>query len=191
LNKSPGRGEMEKPITAYLIGDSVLVPDPSDARELYEKGFYGKPVGIDKPGKAGEWRAPLQLSLIEAAFLSKKGIIRVLGSPRGDPVEWDELLGRLPERARLAYIVYEDLRERGLIVKSGLKYGSDFAVYRLGPGIDHAPYMVHVASEEDPLDPVEIVRAGRLGHSVKKAFMVASVSKDGAVGYIMFKWYRP
>ncbi|MCE4617344.1 MAG: tRNA-intron lyase [Desulfurococcales archaeon] len=182
---------MTDQIPAYLIGDNVLVPDPHDARKLYDAGFYGKPIGIEKPGKVGEWEAPLQLSLIEAIYLSKKGMIKIIDPSNSREIEWKAILSMLPDRAKQAYLVYEDLRERGLIVKSGLKYGSDFAVYRLGPGIDHAPYMVHVASEEDPLDPVEIVRAGRLGHSVKKAFLIASVSESGNITYIMFKWYRP
>ena len=41
-------------------------------------------------------------------------------------------------------MVYRDLRESGLIVTPGIKFGCDFAVYKYGPGVEHAPYMVSV-----------------------------------------------
>jgi tRNA-intron endonuclease len=91
---------------------------------------------------------------------------------------------------RLLYTVYRDLRDRGFIVRSGLKYGSDFTVYRLGPGLEHAPYILHVYRGFERLDPTEIVRAGRLSHSVRKTFILAFPSRDGRVTYLMFNWLK-
>jgi len=86
------------------------------------------------------------------------------------------------------YAVYKDLRERGLVVKSGMKFGATFVVYRLGPGLEHAPFLVHVLPYNSKLDPIEIVRAGRLSHSVRKRFVIAFVDETGRVGYLQFKW---
>ena len=36
------------------------------------------------------------------------------------------------------------MRDSGLIVTPGIKFGCDFAVYKYGPGVEHAPYMVTV-----------------------------------------------
>ena len=37
------------------------------------------------------------------------------------------------------YLVYRMLRDSGFVVAPGIKFGSDFAVYQHGPGLDHAP----------------------------------------------------
>ncbi len=175
-----------------LLGIRVVVFDVEEARSLFKTGFYGKPFGIRKPRNA-EFDSPLELSLLEAIYLVEKKLLEVVGVD-GKPMP----SSRLRELASLMipgfkelYAVYRDLRDSGLVVRSGLKFGSDFAVYRYGPGIDHAPYLVHVYGEDARLDPVEIVRAGRLSHSVKKTFIVAAVSKERGPRYIMFKWFKP
>ena len=60
------------------------------------------------------------------------------------------------------YAVYHDLRESGLIVTPGIKFGCDFAVYKYGPGVEHAPYMVSVKKAGSDISATEIVKAGRL-----------------------------
>ncbi|KAH0564061.1 tRNA-splicing endonuclease subunit Sen2 [Cotesia glomerata] len=42
------------------------------------------------------------------------------------------------------YIVYHYFRSKGWVVKSGLKYGSDFMLYKQGPPYYHASYLVVV-----------------------------------------------
>ncbi|MEB3861923.1 MAG: tRNA-intron lyase [Desulfurococcales archaeon] len=174
-----------------LLGDSIVVPDIEESRSLYSQGFYGKPIGVEKP-RGRDFDAPLKLSLMEALYLVEKGMLEVY-KPDGSPVGVGELrsiLERHP-RFRLLYRVYVDLRDRGLVVRPGLKFGADFTVYRIGPGIDHAPFIVNVVGLDEEIDPIEIVRAGRLSHTVRKTFTIASPLPGGRVQYIMFKWYKP
>jgi tRNA-intron endonuclease len=87
--------------------------------------------------------------------------------------------------------VYRDLRDQGLVVTPGVKYGCDFAVYKQGPGIDHAPYMVSVKSREDVVTATEIVKAGRLATTVRKRFIVAVPKLDkNKIDYLIFKWFK-
>jgi tRNA-intron endonuclease len=94
------------------------------------------------------------------------------------------------ERMKLLYTVYKNLRDSGLIVRPGMKFGADFAIYRYGPGIDHAPFIVTVAKRGVKIDPIEIVRAGRLSHSVRKTFILALEESPGRIYYLMFKWFK-
>ena len=55
-------------------------------------------------------------------------------------------------------MVYRELRDRGYIVTPGIKFGSDFAVYEHGPGIDHAPYIIQVMVPKANLTATGIVR---------------------------------
>jgi len=183
---------MECSAEGRLVGGHVLVWRVDEARCLYASGFYGHPLGVEKP-RGADFDAPLLLTLLEALYLARRGALRVLGED--GPVD----PGRLEEEARriygeyfdVLYSVYSDLRDRGLVVRSGLVYGAEFTVYRYGPGIDHAPYVVHVYPRDHVIEPTEIIRAGRLSHSVKKTFIMATQGKGGAPIYLMLKWFRP
>jgi len=172
-----------------LYNNHVIVESIDGSRRLYAYGFYGKPLGVDKP-PGPTFDSPLLLSPLEAVYLARKGLLEVVDA-EGKPLSPRELEGRIlaDDRMKLLYRVYEDLRERGLIVKPGMKFGADFAVYRFGPGIDHAPYLVVVRPLNERMDPVEIVKTGRLSHSVRKTFTIASPT-GGGVKYIIFKWVR-
>jgi tRNA-intron endonuclease len=83
------------------------------------------------------------------------------------------------------------LRDSGLIVTPGIKFGCDFAVYKYGPGVEHAPYMVSVKAAGSDLSATEIVKAGRLATTVRKRFIIAVPDlADGKTEYLMFKWFR-
>ncbi len=170
----------------------MIVFDHSDARELYNMGYYGKPLGISKP-RGSSFNAPLELSLVEALYLLENGVLEIVDE-HNNIVTADALLERgdksIP-KFKLIYKVYRELREKGYIVRSGLKFGADFAVYERGPGLEHAPYLVHVLEAASSIDPLEIVRAGRLSHSVRKAFILALVGPGRSpTRYIVFRWSK-
>ena len=89
------------------------------------------------------------------------------------------------------YAVYRDLRDSGLIVTPGIKFGCDFAVYKYGPGVEHAPYMVSVKKAGSDISATEIVKAGRLATTVRKRFIIAVPDMAaGKVKYLIFKWFK-
>ncbi len=178
-------------IRAILVGGRVLVPSIEDSRILYADGFYGKPLGVDKVKNPAQISSPLILDPLEALYLVETGKIQV--EEGGRPLSLEELHGRLrlTERQKQLYVIYRDLRSRGLVVRSGLKYGASFLAYRRGPGLEHAPFIVHFIEPDRPMDPVELVLAGRLGHSVRKTFVLGTLEHDGRPTYLMLKWFRP
>ncbi len=95
------------------------------------------------------------------------------------------------DRFNELYTVYRDLRDKGFVVRRGLKFGCDYLVYRFGPGIDHAPYGVQVYPSEEKVNPIEFVRMGRLLHSVRKKLIIALVDRSNNVRYISFSWWKP
>ncbi|MCS7129295.1 MAG: tRNA-intron lyase [Candidatus Caldarchaeum sp.] len=172
-----------------LLRDSVVVWDVEDSRKLFSEGFYGKPLGIPKPRDIG-FDAPLVLDLVEALYLQKKNKLEVFA--QGEKIKPDELerhAQAIDENFPIKYSVYSDLRERGFIVLPGIKFGSDFAAYRHGPGIDHAPFIIQVKRTFDQLSALEIIRSGRLATSVRKHFTVA-VPTDERVSYVLFEWWK-
>ena len=184
---------MPPPFEAEFVENFLIIWDPKDGSELFKLGFYGKPLGIPKP-KSLEFDVPLVLDLMEGLYLAEKGLIRVVESPKKSSVDSEVLRDRarrLYEDFDLKYLVYRDLREKGLVVTPGVKFGCDFAVYRRGPGIDHAPYMVSVKSRKDEISATDIVRAGRLATTVRKRFIIAIPDLAGnKIKYLIFKWFK-
>ena len=178
-------------IESYLVGDRVIVMKDEDARRLYWNGFFGNPFTTPKPKSEKDVKAPLVLSPIEAMYLVEKGLIKVIDIKNRKEVDAEGLKKLWGTKEFLMkYRVYKELRDKGFVVKSGLKFGADFAVYEFGPGIDHAPFLVDVRSFDEKIDPSEMVRAGRLAHGVRKRFMIAAL-RDFIVDHIVFKWYIP
>jgi len=137
--------------------------------------------------------------IAEAAYLSGN-FIDVQAYPsfgaerRGAPVQAYVKLSRTEkvyDNFESHYIVYKDLRDKGYVVTPGIKFGSDFAVYERGPGIDHAPFIISVKSQMDSMGPFEIVRAGRLATTVRKQFIISHPkNKKGDIDYLIFSWFR-
>jgi len=178
-------------VAGYLLGIRVIIPNTEKASEIFLKGFYGKPFGIRKPGP-NKYDEVLELSLVEACHLYEEGLIEIVDE-RGKKLSKEELFDLAEKRIpdfKMLYSVYRDLRSKGFIVRSGLKFGSDYSLYREGPGIDHAPFLVHVFPKGMMIDPIEIVRAGRLSHSVRKKFIIAVYYGD-KTSYASLEWYKP
>jgi tRNA-intron endonuclease len=185
--------EAQRIAIARLVGDRAIVWDPADGMYLYDKGYFGQPVGIRKP-KSSVFDKPLELSLLESAYLTREKMLHVLDSDDNHILGLDEILSlglKWSEEFKDQFLVYAQLRERGYIVRPGLKFGTDFAVYEKGPGLDHAPFLVHVIPQKNGVVPLDIVRAGRLATSVRKRFIIATVKDNGEIAHYSFVWHRP
>jgi tRNA-intron endonuclease len=184
---------MPKKIEAELIENFLVVWDPKKGSELYKLGFYGKPVGIPKP-KITDFDVPLILDLMEGLYLIEKGVITVSEDQKGTKISFEKLRNaarKLYEEFDLKYTVYRDLREQGLTVTPGIKYGCDFAVYKHGPGVDHAPYMVSVRKMKEEVTATDVVKAGRLATTVRKRFIIAVPDLEAEkIRYLIFKWFK-
>jgi len=180
--------------TAELFGSRLIVWDHKEGLGIYRSGFFGKPVGIPKPKPDQEFEVPLLLDLMEGLYLFDQGKIQVVEGKTRRRVGRPALLKTANGTYRgfkLAYRVYEDLRNKGYIVTPGIKFGADFAVYEHGPGIDHAPFIVSVETPESVMGPFEVVRAGRLATTVRKQFILAIPEVASShVRYLVFSWFK-
>jgi tRNA-intron endonuclease len=168
--------------TGILLENRVVLFDQDLAHVLLDKEFYGKSFGNG-----------LQLSLVEALYLVENKVlgIRVMGH-KGNLSE-KEFMTRVKQvqpdiEARL--LVFKDLKNRGLIVKTGFKFGAHFRAYTTNPDETHAEYLIHVVTKGFESIWAEMSRAVRLAHSVNKDIIFARI--DGTkVDYIKFGRLRP
>src|SRR5450756_828735 len=176
-----------------LIENFLVVWDGTEGSQLYKTAYYGKPVGIPKP-KIPEFDVPLILDLMEGLYLAEIERIEIYENPDESKVSLKKLRQKakqLYDGFEEKYAVYHDLRDSGLIVTPGIKFGCDFAVYKYGPGVEHAPYMVSVKKAGSNITATEIVKAGRLATTFRKRFIIAVPDMaTGKAKYLIFKWFK-
>ena len=93
----------------------------------------------------------------------------------------------------IRYCVFRDLRGRGYIVKTAMKFGADFRVYDRGvkPGEDHAKWIVFPVHEASELTWYEFSAKNRVAHSTRKRLLIGCVDEEGDVTYWEIRWLRP
>ena len=174
-------GEKVERTQGRLVRDRVFVFDPADSLILRESGFYGKMI-----------ENVLQLSLIEACYLVKRKEISVYSSQTGKKIPLSALkeFGRkTQDEFDLRLKAYTDARSRGLVVKTGFKYGTHFRAYEGSPDDTHARYLIHTVDASNKTMWPEISRAVRLSGGVKKEFLFCRIGET--VEYLEFKWFKP
>ncbi len=171
---------LDVPATGRLISDRVFVFDKEESKKLRDSAFYGKTL-----------EGVLQLSLIESCYLISTGDLRVISSER-KTISCESLVDfgrKTQDEFDLRLKAFDDLRERGLVVKTGFKYGTHFRVYEKSPDDCHARYLVHAVPASKVTMWPEISRTVRLSGGVKKEILFCRISDS--VEYLEFKWFRP
>jgi len=162
------------PVMGELLSDRVLVSDPPDA--LYGRAFYGQPLDRDE--------RPVQLSLVEAAYLAERGRLTADGGgerlvDRGRAVEGD----RFDRRLR----AYGALRTAGLVPKTGFKFGADFRTYADVDSVDdlgHSELLVRVLPAGHTFAPRDLALDVRLAHGVRKQLVFALTDVDAGIDWL-------
>ena len=181
--------EVRKPkkeiATAVFAEERVLIESPEESQEVYDSGVYGKLLEDNK----------LQLSLQEALFLMNKKKL-VINDMKNKPYTFERFMKKalkIEPNFWIRYSVYKDMRARGYIVKTALKFGADFRVYDRGikPGEDHARWIIYPVHEGSTLTWYEFAAKNRVAHSTKKRLMMGVVDDEGDVTYWEIKWMRP
>ncbi len=172
---------MEK-IKSHILGE-IVSSNSSDAFSLYEKSSFGE----RKEGK-------VVYSPSETLFLVEKGKMEVISNNKR--LSNDELLKRfkkIDKKIQLKYPVFKDLREKGYIVKTALKFGAEFRVYEKGIkiGKKHSKWIVFIDYESKTFSWQEFSSKNRVAHSTKKNLLLAIVDEEGDITYYEVKWVKP
>lgn len=172
-------------IKTTFAKERILTENSNEARELYNQSRYGN---LLENGR-------IQLSLIEAFYLLEKEKIYIYSSAN-KKIANDSFLKKaqkIEPNFWIRYCVYRDIRNRGYIIKTALKFGADFRVYDRGikPGEDHAKWVVYPVHEGSVLTWYEFAAKNRVAHSTKKRLLIAVVDDETDVSYWECRWLRP
>lgn len=186
--QEPDEAKDKKPkekARAIFAAEQVIC-EPSDAaRDLYAQSRFGATL---EEGK-------IQMSLIEALYLLEKEKLTV-ADLRGRLYDFSSFIKkakRIEPNFWVRYCVFKDMRNRGYVVKTALKFGADFRVYDRGikPGEDHARWVLYPIHEGTTLTWYEFAAKARVAHSTKKRLLIGIVDDEGDVTYYEIKWMRP
>ena len=156
----------------------------SNAEDL-ERGYFGKSLGEGR----------VQLAPVEALYLVERGKLKVQDES-GAEIPFEKLFTLFTQTdpdLPLKYAVYSDLRSKGYIVRTGLKFGAHFRVYERGdkPGEAHSKYIVQAVPEWIKLTPTDFARGVRLARSVRKGMLFGVVDDEGDVTYYSLSREKP
>jgi tRNA-intron endonuclease len=180
--KAAKKGKGKGKFNIYVTGERIFT-NAKAAFDLYSQSRYGESL-----------KGKVYYSFAEAFSLFEKGKINVYLDRKklNHNSFMKEAIIREPN-FWTRYTVYNDLRSRGYIVKTALKFGADFRVYEKGvkPGEDHAKWIVYPVYEASNMTWHEFAAKNRVAHSTKKNLLIAIVDDEGDVTYYEVKWLRP
>lgn len=159
----------------------TLIDEERVGRELYQRYWIGQ-FGTYKAAHRGRIS---KLDIFETVFLLRHGKMRLKNSSLKEVES--------AARKRIGffgdlYMVYEDWRKRGYVLKTGFKFGTHFRIYF--PGASpvktedkwmHSKHVIHVFPRKHKQIISEWARAIRVAHSVKKTFILAIPGKKSPI----------
>jgi tRNA-intron endonuclease len=167
--------------TCILLKNRLILFDKKLADQLLQKEFFGKPFG-----------EVLQLSFVEALYLLERNVLEIQTNDGKilSEAKCIALMQKLQSDIEQRLMVFKDLKQRGLLVKTGFKFGAHFRAYTKQPDKTHAEYLIHVVEKGFTSIWAEISRAVRLAHSVNKEFVFARIDSK-TIDYIRLGRLRP
>src|SRR3990167_7503087 len=128
----------------------------------------------------------------EAFMLNDKSFF---GEKRNGKIEYTPIEAKFlldSKKMELKNLVFTDLRKKGYIVKSALKFGAEFRVYEKGknPEQEHAKWIVFPIKENESIKWQEFSAKNRVAHSTKKRLLLALVDVEDNITYYEIAWIK-
>lgn len=157
--------------------NKLFLVNQSTYQSLNEKGYCEK---LDKL---------YTLDCYEALYLLKKNKAKITNNDKN--LTFEQVIKNAKVNLK-NYLVYEDLRSKGYIIKSGLKYGFTFRVYDKGIklGEDHSLWLIDCVLERENISFKDLTGKNRTAHSTKKKMLIAIVDSQNQVTYLENNWKR-
>jgi tRNA-intron endonuclease len=162
-------------LDADLLSDRVVLWESPD--EVYDSAFYGQRL-YGRNATEG----PLQLSLVEGAYLAERGVVAV--DPAAVVARGREVEGERFDRRLRAYAA---LRDAGAVPKSGFKFGADFRVYddfSTVEDLSHSTLLVRVLAADHAFLPRDLSLDVRLAGGVRKRMVFALTDANGGIDWL-------
>ncbi|PIU21972.1 MAG: tRNA-intron lyase [Candidatus Diapherotrites archaeon CG08_land_8_20_14_0_20_30_16] len=167
---------MAKSCSGNLDGDKVIVTDNNSKSLLVQRGF-------------GEnYKKYLVLDMYETLYLLENNSLTV--KCKGRKISAEKLIDKvLKEDAKKYFLhryeVYNDIKSKGYVIKTGLKFGFDFRVYPKGKKIseEHTQFVVGVLPETQTIKSEELAKSVRMASTLHTDLILAIVDNELEISY--------
>lgn len=88
------------------------------------------------------------------------------------------------------YLVFKDLRSKGYMPKTGLKYGTTFRLYDNKCSKKHSQWLLDVVKEDEKISFRNLCGKNRIANSTKKKLLIAIVDKEESITYVENNWKK-
>jgi len=172
-----------KKIQATLIKNQIT-SNSSEAHTLFNKSQFGEKTN-----------QKITYSLSEAFFLTENSKMQIIDFKNTLLTE-NQLLKkicRLDKNFPTKYTVFKDLRKKGYIVKTALKFGAEFRIYKKGTELTktHSKWLCYPIRENQSINWQDFAAKNRVAHSIKKNLLIGIIDEENQVSYYETKWTRP
>ncbi|MFA5857394.1 MAG: tRNA-intron lyase [Candidatus Pacearchaeota archaeon] len=87
------------------------------------------------------------------------------------------------------YAVFKKLKERGYLVKTGSKFGSEFRVYENNLN-KHAKWILYIVKKTEKISTEELISKTRISHSTAKKLLIAIVDSEDNILFYETDWIK-
>lgn len=168
-----------KKISATLLKNQIT-SNSAEAHMLNKKSKFGNPLN-----------QKILFSHHEAFYLLEQDKMQIEDF-RGNIISKDDVLKKftnLNKNFATSYPAFKDLREKGYIVKTALKFGAEFRIYEKNS--THSKWICYTTRETSPIKWQDFAAKNRVAHSTNKNLLIAIVDDENCVTYYEIKWIKP
>jgi tRNA-intron endonuclease len=174
--------EKIKKFKVYLIGN-LSFSNSQSAFSLFQNSRIGE-----------EKKRKIYYSFFETAYLLERN--KIILEKNGKNISFSKFRSFAEKKNKqfdVKYAVFRDMKSRGYIIKTALKFGAEFRVYEKGKNIgeEHAKWILYPVGEHDGLTWHDFSAKNRVAHSTKKNLLIGIVDDESEVTYYEISWIRP
>lgn len=166
-------------IEIYLIGDSQKSNSPQ-AYSFEKSNNFGK-----------RNKETIEYSPFETMYLKEIGKARIISNSKEINLkQLEKKFSKKDKKFSTKYAVYKDLRKKGYIVKTALKFGAEFRVYEKEKTKSHAKWIVFTDSEKNVNSWHDFAAKNRVANSTNKKLLLAIVDDEKDILYYEINWLK-
>lgn len=170
---------MEQKFTLYIAGERIF----SNSQ---------KAINLNNKSKLGELKeGKVIYSNFEALFLSETKKAVIVNLKNNKQLSEHELIRIFSKKSDFLtkYLVFKYLKNKGYIVKTGLKFGEEFRVYKKSD--KHARWIIFPLKSNEKIHPKDIISKSRISHSTGKKLLLAIVDSEEDITFYEIDWLKP
>lgn len=171
-----------KKIKANLVSNQIS-SSSIEAFSLFESQWFGEKTN-----------QKITYTKQEAMYLAETNKIQIFDM-KNKEISKDELIikfEKLDKKFNIKYLVFKDLREKGLIPKTALKFGTEYRVYdkKNKSSDNHAKWILSIHTENEKLSWHNFSAKNRIANSTNKKLLIAVLDEENNVSYYESSWLK-